>query len=53
MTFGRPTSISNDYLQTELPLDLDLETLDAQSRQGAREALDPGPSTVAVYIHSM
>ena len=53
MTFGRPPSISNDYLQMDLPLDIDLEILDAQSRQSTDETPDPGLSTVSVYIHSM
>ena len=53
MTFGRPTSISNDYLTTELPLDLELETLDSHGSQGTNDGLQQGPSTVIVYIHSM
>jgi hypothetical protein len=53
MTFGRPPSISNDYLQTELPLEVDLEALDSQSRQDVDGTPGQGPSTVAVYIQSM
>jgi hypothetical protein len=53
MTFGRPASISNASLPTELPLDLELETLESQGCQGTTDGLQQGPSTVIVYIHSM
>lgn len=53
MTFGRPPSISNDYLQTEMPLEVDLETLDSPSRQNIDEAADSGPSTVSMYTQTM
>ena len=53
MTFGRPTTISNDYLPTELPFDYDLEDLDNLGLQVLKESPSQNPSTVILYIHSM
>jgi hypothetical protein len=53
MTFGRPPSIPNSYLQMELPLEIELEALDTSNIQSADLASDSGPSTVAVYTQSM
>ena len=52
MTFGRPYSIPIDYLRLELPLDIDLETIDAQDHPGTARSPNV-TSTVAVYIETM
>ena len=53
MTFGRPPSIPNDYIQMALPLELDLETIDVPNDVVPDGFSYQSPSTVAVYIHSM
>ena len=53
MTFGRPTSIANDYIPTELPYDYDLDAFEHLDYQTPKESPPQDPSTVIVYIHSM
>lgn len=55
MAFGRPPTIPNSYLVQDLPLNVELETLEENSSEDLLnfESLLPCDSTAVVYIQSM
>lgn len=55
MTFGRPPTIPNSYLVQDLPLNVELETLDENSSEDLLNFERPLPcdSTAVIYIQSM
>lgn len=55
MTFGRPSTIPNEYVKLDLPINQKLEKLvmtTTGSMSAPNECLDP-PDTVCLYIATM
>ena len=56
MTFGHPPAIPNSYILQELPLDVELKSLDESNSQSPAlvlQQMHPSHSTAVIYIESM
>lgn len=53
MTFGRPQTISKEYIRLDLPLDRDLDTLAASHQTSALQMIDEPKQTVCFFIATM
>jgi hypothetical protein len=53
MTFGRPQTISKEYIRLDLPLNRDLDTLAVSHQTSAPQMIDEPQQTVCFFIATM
>ena len=53
MTFGRPQTISAEYIRLELPLDRDLDSLAISNHAVAAQGNEDAPSTICFFTATM